>query len=104
MEPFGCPDDTEVARGNGASGIVRKRSVLWAGTSKPRHEKQETNPQCRVEGTNSLGGGQGPQTVQQIAAENEVHPLQVNQWKSKMIEGYPKLLLREWGRGRLPCV
>ena len=44
------------------------------------------------------------ETVQQIAAENEVHPLQVNQWKSKMIESYPKLLLREWGRGRLPCV
>jgi hypothetical protein len=39
---------TEVARANGASGIVRKRSMLWAGNPKQRHEKQKTNPQCGI--------------------------------------------------------
>jgi hypothetical protein len=39
------PRAGEVARGNGARGIVRKRSMLWAGNPKQRHEKQETNPQ-----------------------------------------------------------
>jgi putative transposase len=29
----------------------------------------------------------GLKTVQQIAAENEVHPTQVTQWKSQMIAG-----------------
>jgi hypothetical protein len=44
-----CPGScTEVARANGASGIVRKRSMLWAGNPKQRHEKQETNPQCGI--------------------------------------------------------
>ncbi len=38
----------EVARANGASGIVRKRSMLWAVNPKQRHEKQETNPQCGI--------------------------------------------------------
>ncbi len=37
------------------------------------------------------------ETVQQIAAENEVHPTQVNQWKSKMIEGACEVF--EQGRG-----
>ena len=84
-------------RGSGASGIVRKRSMLWAGNRKQRHEKQETNPQCRVQGTNSLGGGQGPQDVQQIAAEIEVHPTQLTQWKIQMIEGAFEVLKQSCG-------
>lgn len=40
----------------------------------------------------------GLKTVQQIAAENQVHPTQVTQWKSQMIEGAPEVF--EQGRGR----
>jgi transposase-like protein len=40
----------------------------------------------------------GLKTVQQIAAENEVHPTQVTQWKSHMIEGASEVF--EQGRGR----
>lgn len=29
----------------------------------------------------------GLKTVQQIAAENELHPVQVTQWKTQMVEG-----------------
>jgi hypothetical protein len=40
----------------------------------------------------------GLKTVQQIAAENEVPPTQVTQWKSQMIEGASEVF--EPGRGR----
>jgi transposase len=40
----------------------------------------------------------GLKTVQQNAAENEVHPTQVTQWKSQMIEGASEVF--EQGRGR----
>lgn len=40
----------------------------------------------------------GLKTLQQIAAENEVHPTQVTQWKSQMIEGACEVF--EQGRGR----
>ncbi len=40
----------------------------------------------------------GLKTVQQIAAENQVHPTQVTQWKSQMIEGASDVF--EQGRGR----
>ena len=40
----------------------------------------------------------GLKTVQQIAAENQVHPTQVTQWKSQMIEGACEVF--EQGRGR----
>ena len=40
----------------------------------------------------------GLKTVQQIAAENEVHPTQVTQWKSQMIAGACEVF--EQGRGR----
>ncbi len=39
----------------------------------------------------------GLKTVQQIAAENEVHPTQVTQWKSQMIAGACEVF--EQGRG-----
>ena len=40
----------------------------------------------------------GIKTVQQIAAENELHPTQVTQWTSQMIEGASEVF--EQGRGR----
>lgn len=40
----------------------------------------------------------GLKTVQQIAAENELHPTQVTQWKSQMIDGAAEVF--EQGRGR----
>jgi hypothetical protein len=35
--------------------------MLRAENPKKRHEKQETNPQCRIQGLNGLGCGEGPQ-------------------------------------------
>ena len=40
----------------------------------------------------------GLKTVQQIAAENGVHPTQVTQWKSQMIDSASEVF--EQGRGR----
>ena len=40
----------------------------------------------------------GLKTVQQIAAENEVHPTQVTQWKSQMLAGASEVF--DQGRGR----
>ena len=40
----------------------------------------------------------GLKTVQQIAAENEVHPTQVTQWKTQVIEGATEVF--DQGRGR----
>ena len=40
----------------------------------------------------------GLKTVQQIAAENEVHPTQVTQWKTQMLEGAAEVF--DHGRGR----
>jgi transposase-like protein len=40
----------------------------------------------------------GIRTVQQIAAENELHPTQVTQWKTQMLEGAAEVF--ESGRGR----
>ena len=39
----------------------------------------------------------GIRTVQQIAAENELHPTQVTQWKTQMLEGAAEVF--ESGRG-----
>ena len=41
----------------------------------------------------------GLKTVQQIAAENELHPTQVTQWKSQMMDGAAEVF--DPGRGRL---
>jgi transposase-like protein len=40
----------------------------------------------------------GLKTVQLISAEKEVHPMQVTQWKSQMIEGASEVF--QPGRGR----
>jgi transposase-like protein len=37
-------------------------------------------------------------TVQEIAADNQVHPTQVTQWKSQMLAGAPEVF--DQGRGR----
>ena len=39
----------------------------------------------------------GAKTVQQIAAENNLHPVQVTQWKTQMLESAPG------SRGRDQC-
>lgn len=41
----------------------------------------------------------GVKTVQQIAAENNVHPVQVTQWKTQMLESAPGV----FARGRDQC-
>ena len=71
--------------------------MLWAGNPKKRHEKQETNPP-EFKAQMAFEAVKGLKTVQQIAAENEVHPTQVTQWKSQMIEGASEVF--EQGRGR----
>ncbi len=58
--------------------------------NKRRIHSAEFKARIALEAVNGL------KTVQQIAAENEVHPTQVTQWKSQMIEGkrYAKRLWR----------
>jgi transposase len=41
----------------------------------------------------------GAKTVQQIAAENNLHPVQVTQWKTQMLESAPGV----FARGRDQC-
>lgn len=41
----------------------------------------------------------GVKTVQQIAAENHLHPAQVTQWKARMIESAVGIFGRGQGRG-----
>jgi transposase-like protein len=40
----------------------------------------------------------GAKTVQQIAAENELHPTQVTQWKMQMLEAAPGVFARKGER------
>jgi transposase-like protein len=41
----------------------------------------------------------GLKTVQQIAAENQLHPVQVTQWKTQMLEEASGIFERGRGRG-----
>lgn len=43
----------------------------------------------------ALEAAKGLKTVNQIAAENELHPVQVSQWKKELLEGAAAVFERE---------
>ena len=76
----------------------KETEYALGGKPKQRHKNQKTNPLCRFQGRVALEAIKGIRTVQQIAAENELHPTQVTQWKTQMLEGAAEVF--ESGRGR----
>lgn len=48
----------------------------------------------------ALEAARGVKTVNEIAAENEVHPVQVSKWKKELVQGAPAVFEREGKAGR----
>ena len=42
----------------------------------------------------------GIKPIHQVAAENEIHPVQVSQWKKELQERLPELFERKGGRSK----
>jgi len=68
-----------------------KRNPLKMKAKRRRHDPEF---KARV----ALEAVKGLKTIQQIASEYGIHPVQVSEWKKKMLEGLPEVF--EPGRGK----
>jgi hypothetical protein len=59
----------------------------------PTHE-QTTHRQSRIQGSSCHGGISGRKTIQEIAADHAIHPIQVSQWKKQLLDGARELFTR----------
>jgi hypothetical protein len=71
--------DAEVARANGASGIVRKMICSGRETSNRDMKNKRRIHSAEFKARIALEAVDGLKTVQQLATENGVHPTQVTQ-------------------------
>jgi transposase len=57
--------------------------------------KKRRNHSAEFKARVALEAIKGVKTVQQIAVENHLHPVQVTQWKTQMIEAAPGVFARK---------
>lgn len=62
--------------------------------------KKRRNHSAEFKARVALEAVKGAKTVQQIAAENHLHPVQVTQWKTQMLEAAPGVFARKGERHR----
>jgi transposase-like protein len=62
--------------------------------------KKRRNHSAEFKARVALEAIKGVKTVQQIAADNHLHPVQVTQWKTQMIEAAPGVFARKGEHGR----
>jgi transposase-like protein len=62
--------------------------------------KKRRNHSAEFKARVALEAVKGVKTVQQIAVENHLHPVQVTQWKTQMIEAAPGVFAHRRSQGR----